>query len=102
MYEDRILNEDLRKKVVSVEEAGALIKSGMTFATSGFAAGYPKAIPGALAAQIKAAHERGEPLNGVRETPDMETVAAQRLGQHIHMPHGAPVRRLDAAPRRAG
>ena len=52
------------------------------------------------ARHLRIAHERGEPLNGVRETPDMETVAAQRLGQHIHLPHGAPVRRLGVAPRR--
>lgn len=49
MYEDRILNHELRKLVMSAEEAAAKVKSGMVIATSGFGTGYPKAIPTALA-----------------------------------------------------
>lgn len=49
MYEDRILNPELRKLVMCAEEAAAKVKSGMVIATSGFGTGYPKAIPTALA-----------------------------------------------------
>lgn len=48
MYENRILNSEMRNLVMSAEEAAAKIKSGMVMATSGFGTGYPKAIPTAL------------------------------------------------------
>lgn len=48
MYENRILNSEMRNLVMSAEEAAAKIKSGMVIATSGFGTGYPKAIPTAL------------------------------------------------------
>ena len=44
MYEDRILSEELRSKIMSPEEAAALIKSGMTVAASCFGGGYPRAV----------------------------------------------------------
>lgn len=82
MYEDRILNADLRKKVVSVEEAAALIKSGMTFATSGFSGGYPKAIPQELAAHSSATGVRM--LSAVSSSESMDGVLARSnvLGFH--------------------
>ena len=82
MYEDRILNADLRKKVVSVQEAAALIKSGMTFATSGFAAGYPKAIPQELAAHSTATGVHM--LSAVSNSESMDGVLARSnvLGFH--------------------
>ena len=82
MYEDRILNEDLRKKVVSVEEAGALIKSGMTFATSGFAAGYPKAFPQELAAHSKATGVRMLSAVSNSESMDGHLARSDVLGFH--------------------
>jgi succinyl-CoA:acetate CoA-transferase len=48
MYENRILNSEMRNLVMSAEEAAAKIRSGMVIATSGFGTGYPKAIPTAL------------------------------------------------------
>lgn len=51
---DRIENRELQKLVRTPEEAAALIKPGMTIGTSGFtSAGYPKAVPLALAERIK-------------------------------------------------
>ncbi len=51
---DRVRNVALRKKIVSAEEAAAIIKPGMTIGTSGFTpAGYPKAVPLALAERMK-------------------------------------------------
>ncbi len=52
----RIANAEFRSKVCSAEDAAKIIKNGMNVGFSGFTgAGYPKAVPVALAAQIKAA-----------------------------------------------
>lgn len=51
---DRVRNTALHAKIVSAEEAAAIIKPGMTIGTSGFTpAGYPKAVPLALAERMK-------------------------------------------------
>src|SRR6056297_2873567 len=48
--EERIRSEELREKIMSSKEASLFIKDGMTVGTSGFTpAGYPKAVPLALA-----------------------------------------------------
>ncbi len=58
MSKERIRSEALKQKVVSAEEAAALIKDGMTVGTSGFTpAGYPKAVPLALAERAKAGEQ---------------------------------------------
>lgn len=59
MLNERIRCEELKKKVVTAEEAAKLIKPGMTIATSGFTpAGYPKAVPLALAKHIEESGEK--------------------------------------------
>lgn len=51
---DRVRCKALHAKIVSAEEAAALIKPGMNIGTSGFTpAGYPKAVPMALAEKMK-------------------------------------------------
>lgn len=51
---DRVRNTALHAKIVSAEEAAAIIKPGMNVATSGFTpCGYPKAVPLALAERMK-------------------------------------------------
>lgn len=51
---NRIRNKELLEKIVSAEEAAALIKPGMNIGTSGFTpAGYPKAVPLALAKRME-------------------------------------------------
>ena len=51
---DRVRNEKLHAKIVSAEEAAAFIKPNMNIGTSGFTpAGYPKAVPLALAERMK-------------------------------------------------
>lgn len=50
----RLKNNELSKKIMTPEEAAFLIKDGMIVATSGFTpAGYPKAVPLALANKVK-------------------------------------------------
>lgn len=51
---DRVRNKELHAKIVSAEEAAAFIKPNMNIGTSGFTpAGYPKAVPLALAERMK-------------------------------------------------
>ncbi len=58
-FEERIRSNDLKSKIMSAEAAAAMIKDGMTVATSGFTpAGYPKAVPLELAKRA----ENGEKL----------------------------------------
>jgi len=58
MYK-RIRNNKLKEKVMSPEQAAELVEDGMTVATSGFTpAGYPKAVPLALAKRIKKGKEK--------------------------------------------
>lgn len=50
----RVRHKGLRAKIVTAEEAAALIRPGMNVGTSGFTpAGYPKAVPLALAQRMK-------------------------------------------------
>nr|WP_208596680.1 acetyl-CoA hydrolase/transferase family protein [Halanaerobium congolense] len=56
---ERIKNDQLKEKVMEAEKAAKIIEDGMNVVTSGFTpAGYPKAVPLALAERI----EKGEKL----------------------------------------
>jgi len=60
MLNSRIRRKDLLNKVVSADEAAKLIQPNMVIATSGFTpAGYPKAVPLALAKRVE---ETGEDM----------------------------------------
>ncbi len=60
MSSERIRNKVAESKLMSAEEAAALIKDGMNVGASGFTpAGYPKAVPTALARRVE---ESGEKL----------------------------------------
>ncbi|AWI06451.1 acetyl-CoA hydrolase/transferase family protein [Clostridium drakei] len=51
---DRVRNKALHSKIVTAEEAAAIIKSNMNVGVSGFTpSGYPKAVPLALAERMK-------------------------------------------------
>jgi succinyl-CoA:acetate CoA-transferase len=89
----RIANAEFRSKVCSAEDAAKIIKNGMNVGFSGFTgAGYPKAVPVALAAQIKAAHDRGEEfmigvLTGASTAPEMDGALAEVDGVRYRMPY---------------
>lgn len=54
MIESRIRSSKLREKIISADEAARFFKNGMTVGTSGFTpAGYPKAVPLALAKRVE-------------------------------------------------
>ena len=58
---DRILNSELKSKLMSADEAAQFVDNGNNIGTSGFTgAGYPKALPTAIANKAKEAHARGE------------------------------------------
>ena len=55
----RIKNKKLQEKLMTTEEAAGMIENGMIVAASGFTpAGYPKAVPLALAKRVKKSKEK--------------------------------------------
>jgi succinyl-CoA:acetate CoA-transferase len=89
MKTTRVLNSVLRERIMSAREAAALIPFGSTIGMSGFTgAGYPKAIPLALAERISAAHEAGEhpTINvwtGASTAPELDGVLADAMEQRL-------------------
>ena len=89
----RIRSEKFRSKVMSAEEAAKLIKNGDRVGFSGFTgAGYPKALPEALAAQITAAHARGDEFKiasytGASTAPEHDGALAAVDGISMRMPY---------------
>lgn len=90
---DRIRHAGLREKRMSAEQAATLIRPGMTVAMSGFTgAGYPKAVPQALATRIEQAHARGEPfrvkvMTGASTAPELDGVLARAEGIELRLPY---------------
>ncbi|MGP1630407.1 MAG: acetyl-CoA hydrolase/transferase family protein [Giesbergeria sp.] len=91
--EDRVLYPAFRARMVSADEAAALITPGDRVGMSGFTgAGYPKAVPGALARRMQAAHARGEDFRiglwtGASTAPELDGVLAQAHGINMRMPY---------------
>ncbi|MCF7521627.1 acetyl-CoA hydrolase/transferase family protein [Neisseria sp. ZJ106] len=79
---ERIRHQGLRNKIMSAEQAAELIQDGMTLGIAGFTgAGYPKALPTAIAERAKAAHSAGKPfkinmITGASTAPDCDGVLA--------------------------
>ncbi|WP_030539801.1 acetyl-CoA hydrolase/transferase family protein [Sphingobium sp. DC-2] len=96
----RIACPALRTKVMSGEEAAALIDPGSTVGMSGFTgSGYPKAVPLALAARIEAAHAAGDPFRvrvwtGASTGPELDGALAKADGIEFRLPYNSdPVAR---------
>ena len=91
--EDRVLYPAFRSRMVTADEAAALIAPGDRVGMSGFTgAGYPKAVPGALARRMQAAHARGEDFRiglwtGASTAPELDGVLAQAHGVNMRMPY---------------
>lgn len=89
----RIGNSKLASKVMSAEDAAALINNGDSLGCSGFTgAGYPKAVPPALATRIKEAHDRGEEFmvrifTGASTAPELDGVLADVNGISFRTPY---------------
>lgn len=89
----RIRCEKYRSKIMSAAEAAAFIKHNDNVGVSGFTgSGYPKAVPVALAEQIKAAHDRGEEFQiglwtGASTAPELDGSLAAVDGIKYRMPY---------------
>ena len=91
----RIANEKLRAKVTDAETAASFIHHGDTIGMSGFTgSGYPKAVPGALAARIEAEHAAGDPFkvrvwSGASTGPELDGALARADGIEFRMPYNS-------------
>lgn len=90
---ERIQHAGLRQRLMSAKEAATLIGPGMTVAMSGFTgAGYPKAVPRALAERMEEAQAVGETfrvkvLTGASTAPELDGVLAQARGMELRLPY---------------
>lgn len=81
-HAERVQHEGLRAKIMSADQAAEFVQNGMTVGISGFTgAGYPKALPTAIAERAKAAHARGEEfaigmITGASTAPECDGVLA--------------------------
>ena len=89
----RILNRALLDRLVTAEEAAAMIRPGDTVGMSGFTgAGYPKAVPVALAKRIMDASLRGEKFRvaiwtGASTAPELDGALAMVDGVELRLPY---------------
>lgn len=92
---DRIAHSGLRSKVMSAEEAAALIEPGTAVGMSGFTgSGYPKEVPQALANRIEAAHGAGDPFQvrvwtGASTGPELDGALAKANGIEFRLPYNS-------------
>ncbi len=83
----------LARKVMSADDAAALIPSGATLGMSGFTgSGYPKAVPAALARRIAGARRAGRPFmvgvwTGASTGPDLDGALSAVDGIDLRMPY---------------
>ena len=90
---DRIAHAGLRRKIVSAEAAAALVQPDWNVGMSGFTgAGYPKAVPLALAKHIEAAHAAGKPFRiglwtGASTAPELDGALAKVDGIDMRLPY---------------
>lgn len=91
--ESRILCKALQGKIMSADEAAALIVSGDNVGMSGFTgSGYPKAVPAALARCIEDANNRGEKFRigvwtGASTAPELDGALAKVDGVEMRLPY---------------
>jgi succinyl-CoA:acetate CoA-transferase len=82
-----------RRKVMPAQEAARLIPDGARVGMSGFtSAGYPKALPGALAERISAVRAAGHPFRvsvwtGAATAPELDGVLAAVDGIDLLLPY---------------
>ncbi|MDN6426881.1 acetyl-CoA hydrolase/transferase family protein [Acidipropionibacterium jensenii] len=90
---ERIANKAMRQKVMSADDAAALIHDKAQIGFGGFTgSGYPKEFPPALAKRIKAAHEKGEHFTvnvftGASTAPELDGELAGVDGIGLRSPY---------------
>ncbi len=91
--QSRILCNALQRKVMSAEQAAALIPSGANVGMSGFTgSGYPKAVPQALAKHISEANQGGGKFRigvwtGASTAPELDGALAEADGVELRLPY---------------
>lgn len=89
----RVLHPGLRQKIMSAEQAAALIHHGDHVGMSGFTgSGYPKAVPPALARHIEAANQGGQTFRigvwtGASTAPELDGALAKVGGIEMRLPY---------------
>ncbi|MDT8069367.1 MAG: acetyl-CoA hydrolase/transferase family protein [Terriglobia bacterium] len=89
----RVLNPTLAQKIMSADEAAALIRSGDQIGMSGFTgSGYPKEVPVALARRMADANFRGQKFQvsvftGASTGPELDGALAMAGGVHLRLPY---------------
>ena len=89
----RIRNAAVAAKVMTADQAAALIAPGTNVGMSGFTgAGYPKAVPQALARRVRSATEAGDPFRisvwtGASTAPELDGALAAVDGIDLRMPY---------------
>ena len=89
----RALNANLIQKIMSAEEAAALIRSGDQVGMSGFTgSGYPKAVPVEVARRIAEANFRGQKFQvsvftGASTGPELDGALAMAGGIQLRLPY---------------
>lgn len=95
MNDWRIGCPKLRAKVMSAQDAAALIAPQSTVGMSGFTgSGYPKAVPLALAERIDTAHAAGDPFRlrvwtGASTGPELDGALARSDGIEFRLPYNS-------------
>ncbi|HWQ61692.1 MAG TPA: acetyl-CoA hydrolase/transferase family protein [Negativicutes bacterium] len=85
---ERVRCKALHAKIVTAEEAAAIIKPGMNIGTSGFTpAGYPKAVPLALAERIKKEHFKVNLWTGASVGKELDGALAEAGGIAKRLPY---------------
>ena len=91
----RVSCPDLARKLTSADAAAEIIRPGDSVGISGFTgAGYPKAVPLALARRIADAHARGEEFRiglwtGASTAPEVDGVLASVHGIDKRLPYNS-------------
>ena len=91
--ESRIRCPKLSKRIMSARDAASLIPSGVNVGMSGFTgAGYPKAVPQALAEHIRDHRARGENFRisvwtGASTAPELDGALAEVDGIELRLPY---------------
>ncbi|WP_205570724.1 acetyl-CoA hydrolase/transferase family protein [Brevundimonas naejangsanensis] len=91
----RVRNAALKSKIMSAQDAAALIPAGATVGMSGFTgSGYPKEVPLALAARIEAEHAKGNPFRlkiwtGASTGPELDGALAKADGIEFRLPYNS-------------
>ena len=89
----RIANPALRQKIMSAEQAARWIHNGDNVGMSGFTgAGYPKAVPKALAQHIEEQNQGHEPFRigvwtGASTAPELDGALAKVDGIEMRLPY---------------